>query len=131
MDQLNSDPQRVDPYKNFKFRLKLDGRYVAGFSEVSGLTEDTTVVDYREGEDPTASPKLAERIEYEAIELKHGGPTTAGLRNGLAKPLANTNAKQSRKFRSKTSVSSNTIKKAILLRLTRSMAAGSQNFMPR
>ena len=72
MDQLNADPQRVDPYKNFKFRLSLDGRYVAGFSEVSGLTEDTSVVEYREGEDPITSQRLAERTEYEAIELERG-----------------------------------------------------------
>ena len=29
---------RFDPYKNFKFRLKWEGKYVAGVSEVSGLT---------------------------------------------------------------------------------------------
>jgi phage tail-like protein len=72
MDQLNADPHRVDPYKNFKFRLKLDGRYVAGFSEVSGLTEEISIVDYREGEDPISSHRLAERTEYEAIELERG-----------------------------------------------------------
>ncbi|HEX6566384.1 MAG TPA: phage tail protein [Chthoniobacterales bacterium] len=72
MDQLSSDPQRADPYKNFKFRLSWEGRYVAGFSEVSGLTEEISVVDYREGQYPISSHKAAERIEYEVIELERG-----------------------------------------------------------
>ena len=33
MAQFSVNPQRFDPYKNFKFRLKWDGRYVAGISE--------------------------------------------------------------------------------------------------
>jgi tail tube protein gp19 len=31
----------VDPYKNFKFRVKRGGHYVAGFSEAGGLREPT------------------------------------------------------------------------------------------
>ena len=30
-----------DPYKNFKFRVKWDGKYVAGISKVSALMEPT------------------------------------------------------------------------------------------
>ena len=30
--------QRLDPYKNFKFRLKYDGRYVYGGNQATGLT---------------------------------------------------------------------------------------------
>ena len=35
MAQFTVNAQRFDPYKNFKFRVKWDGRYVAGISKVS------------------------------------------------------------------------------------------------
>ena len=41
--------QRFDPYRNFKFRVKCDGRYVAGVSKVSGLNRTMEVVEHREG----------------------------------------------------------------------------------
>jgi phage tail-like protein len=85
MDQLSTDPQRVDPYKNFKFRLSWEGRHVAGFSEVSGLTEDISVVDYREGQDPISSPKAVERIEYEVIELERGVTYDSDFRHWASK----------------------------------------------
>jgi len=37
MTEFTADPSRVDPYKNFKFRVKWDGKYVAGVSKVSAL----------------------------------------------------------------------------------------------
>jgi len=37
MAQFVVNPGRFDPYKNFKFRVKWDGRYVAGVSRVSAL----------------------------------------------------------------------------------------------
>jgi phage tail-like protein len=42
---------RNDPYGQFKFQVKIDGIIVAGFSEVSGLTTDTNIIEYREGSD--------------------------------------------------------------------------------
>ena len=41
MAQFSVNAQRFDPYKNFKFRLKWDGCYVAGISKVSGLKRTT------------------------------------------------------------------------------------------
>ena len=64
---------RVDPYKNFKFRLKWDGKYVAGISKCSSLKRTTEVVKHREGGDPSSSRKsLVGRTEYEAITLERG-----------------------------------------------------------
>ena len=63
---------RFDPYKNFKFRLKWDGRYVAGVSKVSSLKRTTEVVKHREGGDPSTSRKSPGRTEYEAITLERG-----------------------------------------------------------
>lgn len=42
---------RVDPYKNFKFRIRWEGRLVAGVSKVSALRRTTEVVSHREGGD--------------------------------------------------------------------------------
>src|SRR6266542_1573295 len=47
--QFTVNAQRFDPYKNFKFRVKWDGRYVAGVSKVSALKRTTEVVKHREG----------------------------------------------------------------------------------
>ena len=69
---VNTNPQRFDPYKNFKFRIKWDGRYVAGVSKVSGLKRTTEVVKHREGGDPSTTRKSPGRTEYEAITLERG-----------------------------------------------------------
>ena len=63
---------RYDPYKNFKFRVKWDGRYVAGISKVGGLKRTTEVVKHREGGDPSSSRKSPGRSEYDAITLERG-----------------------------------------------------------
>ncbi len=64
--------QRFDPYKNFKFRLKWDGQYVAGISKCSALTRTTEVVKHREGGDSSTSRKSPGRSEYKAITLERG-----------------------------------------------------------
>jgi phage tail-like protein len=69
---VNVDPQRFDPYKNFKFRVKWDGRYVAGISKVSALRRTTEVVAHREGGDPSSDRKAPGRTNYEAVTLERG-----------------------------------------------------------
>ncbi len=63
---------RFDPYKGFKFRVKWDGRYVAGVSKVGALTRTTTPVEHREGGDPSSSRKSPGRTEFAAITLERG-----------------------------------------------------------
>lgn len=72
MPQFSVNAGRVDPYKNFKFRIKWDGRYVAGVSKVSMLKRTTEVVKHREGGDPSTSRKSPGRTEYDAITLERG-----------------------------------------------------------
>ena len=72
MAEFTVNAQRFDPYKNFKFRVKWDGVYVAGVSKVSGLKRTTEVVKHREGGDPSSSRKSPGRTEYEAITLDRG-----------------------------------------------------------
>src|SRR5215210_2995202 len=69
---VNVSPQRFDPYKNFKFRVKWDGKYVAGVSKVTMLKRTTEVVKHREGGDPSSSRKSPGRTEYEPITLERG-----------------------------------------------------------
>jgi phage tail-like protein len=70
--QFSVNAQRFDPYKNFKFRVKWDGRYVAGISKVGALKRTTEVVKHREGGDPSSSRKSPARTEYEPITMERG-----------------------------------------------------------
>ena len=72
MAQFSVNEQRFDPYKNFKFRVKWDGKYVAGVCKVGALKKTTEVVKHREGGDPSSSRKSPGRTEYEAISLERG-----------------------------------------------------------
>lgn len=72
MAQFSVNAQRFDPYKNFKFRVKWDGRYVAGISKVSALKRTTEVVKHREGGDPSSSRKSPGQSEYDAVTLERG-----------------------------------------------------------
>jgi phage tail-like protein len=72
MAQFSVNAQRFDPYKNFKFRVKWDGRYVAGISKVSALKRTTEVVEHREGGDPSIARRSPGRTKYEAVTLERG-----------------------------------------------------------
>jgi phage tail-like protein len=72
MAQFSVNSSRFDPYKNFKFRLKWDGRYVAGLSKAGALNRKTEVVTHREGGDPSSSRKSPGRSEYEPVMLERG-----------------------------------------------------------
>ena len=69
MPQFTVNAQRFDPYKNFKFRVKWDGRYVAGVTRVGGLTRTTQVISHREGGDPSLTAQVAR-----ADRLRPGHP---------------------------------------------------------
>ena len=72
MAQFSVNPQRFDPYKNFKFRVKWDGRYVAGVSKVGALKRTNEPVTHREGGDPSTERKSPGKNKYEAITLERG-----------------------------------------------------------
>ena len=72
MAEFTVNPQRYDPYKNFKFRIKWDGRHVAGISQCSGLRRTTEVIQHREGGDPSTSRKSPGPTEYAPIVLERG-----------------------------------------------------------
>lgn len=72
MTQFTVNAGRFDPYANFKFRVKWDGRYVAGVSKVSALKRTTEVIEHREGGDPSTVRRSPGRTKYDAITLERG-----------------------------------------------------------
>jgi phage tail-like protein len=70
--EFSVNPQRFDPYKSFKFRVKWDGRYVAGISKVSVLKRTTELVEHRVGGDPSTVRKSPGQTKYDAITLERG-----------------------------------------------------------
>ena len=62
-----------DPYGGFNFLVEIEGLTVAGFTEVSGLTSEIDVIEYREGSDKTLGVrKLPGLAKYGGIVLKRG-----------------------------------------------------------
>jgi phage tail-like protein len=74
-------PQRDDPYKAFNFLVEIDGIARAGFSEVSGLESETTVIEYRVGGERNAVRKLPGLTKYANIVLRRGVTQDAELSN--------------------------------------------------
>src|SRR5579872_2790670 len=77
MAEYSTDPTRSDPYKNFKFRLRWDGRYACGPVDFSELKRSDDVIKHRAGGDPSTSHKSPGRAKYDAITLERG--VTQGL----------------------------------------------------
>ena len=63
---------RIDPLRNFRFRLEIDGIMQAGFSEVTIPESTIDAVDYREGTDPPHVRKLSGLTKYGNVTLKWG-----------------------------------------------------------
>jgi phage tail-like protein len=72
MAQFNVNTHRFDPYKNYKFKVKWDGKVIPGISRVSALRRETEEVSHREGGEPNLfriSPGLT---RYAPIVLERG-----------------------------------------------------------
>jgi phage tail-like protein len=72
MAEFTVNPSRFDPYKNMKFRIKWDGKYVAGVSKISALKKSTEPVTHREGGDPSTSRVSPSLWKFEPITLERG-----------------------------------------------------------
>lgn len=64
--------KRVDPYKNFKFRILWDDKPVMGVSKVGALKRTTEVVKHRDGGDNSTDHKSPGRTTYDAISVERG-----------------------------------------------------------
>ena len=78
MAQFTVNTQRIDPYKNFKFRVKWQSdpggpfAIVAGVSKASALKRTTDVVSHREGGDISTERKSLGLSKFEAVTLERG-----------------------------------------------------------
>ncbi len=71
---------RNDPFKDYSFLVEIDGVADTAFSEVSGLSAEAEVIEYREGADkPTSSRKLPGRVRYGDLTLRRGVTTSRVL----------------------------------------------------
>lgn len=70
-----ADGVRVDPYRNFNFRVTASTKGLTGnigFSKVSGLEAEVEVTEYREGTDAATVRKLPGLAKYPNIVLERG-----------------------------------------------------------
>ena len=67
---------RNDPLTSFNFIITVDGMR-AGFSEVSGLSTETDIIEYREGNEDITVRKIPGKRKYANISLKRGYTTDA------------------------------------------------------
>ena len=72
MPQFPANAHRLDPYKNFKFRVKWDNQYVAGLSKMSAIKRTTEVVEWREAGGSSIIRKMPGRTKCEPITLESG-----------------------------------------------------------
>jgi phage tail-like protein len=72
MAQFSVNANRFDPYKTFKFRIRWDGKYVAGLSKMTALKRTTKMIEHREAGDSSTSRKSPGRTTYDAITLSRG-----------------------------------------------------------
>lgn len=72
MPQFSVNPNRFHPYKHFKFRVRWDGRHVAGVSRVGALRRVTEVVTHRDGSEPSSARRSPGLTTYDPIVLERG-----------------------------------------------------------
>jgi phage tail-like protein len=70
---------RSDPYAAFNFLVEIDGVTVAGFSECSGLSTETGIIEYRNGDETNTVRKLPGLKKFANITLKRGYTTDKNL----------------------------------------------------
>jgi len=63
--------QREDPFRNFNFRVEIEGVQIASFAEVSGISSETDVIEYRAG-DTGPIQLLPGQTHFGPIVLRHG-----------------------------------------------------------
>jgi phage tail-like protein len=70
--QFKTNTTRYDPYKNYRFKVKWDGAYVAGISKVSMLKRSTEVVKFRSGGDPSVVRLSPGQATFDPVTLEQG-----------------------------------------------------------
>ncbi len=72
MARMTPQTNRFDPYRNFRFKVKWDGQYVAGLTKMGALKRTTEMVEFREAGENITSRKLPGKSSYTAVSLEAG-----------------------------------------------------------
>ncbi len=72
MARLTPSTNRYDPYRNFRFKVVIDGQPVAGLSKMGALKRSTEVVEWREAGENITSRKLPGKTKFEPVTLEAG-----------------------------------------------------------
>jgi len=90
--------ERIDPYRNFRFKVKIDGISIAAFADVTVSDSTTEAIEYREGTDlPTGTKQLSGLTKYGNITLKRGITDKSMELYKWRKQIEDTGAKKARK----------------------------------
>jgi phage tail-like protein len=79
--------ERKDPYRNFRFRIEVEGIQQAGFSEISGFDASLSVIEYREGNETITARKLPGLAKYGNITLKWGVTDSMDMYNWMSESI--------------------------------------------
>jgi phage tail-like protein len=79
--------ERRDPYRNFRFRIEVEGIQQAGFSEISGFDASLSVIEYREGNETITPRKLPGLAKYGNITLKWGVTDSMDMYNWMSESI--------------------------------------------
>jgi phage tail-like protein len=71
--------KRIDPYRNYRYRLEIESIQIAGFSQVTIADSTSNPIEYREGTDPNTVRKLSGIVQYGDISLVRGMTSTLDL----------------------------------------------------
>jgi phage tail-like protein len=63
---------KFDPFRKFKFRIKIDGKFVAGLTKCSALTVSVANTDFRAGDHDSFKQELPGQVTFEPITLEQG-----------------------------------------------------------
>jgi phage tail-like protein len=69
---FKTNSTRFDPYKNYRFKVQIDGKYVMACNKVGALKRTTKVAEFRAGGDPSVVRKSPGQSAYDAITLEAG-----------------------------------------------------------
>ena len=72
MPMFNVNAHRIDPYKNFRFRVTWDGRTVAALSKMSAIKKATEAIEWRAAADAGIVRKMPGRTKFEAVTFEQG-----------------------------------------------------------
>ena len=72
MAKFTVNATRFDPYLGYRFKIKWDGKYVAGLNKCGALKRTTEVTPWYEGGDSSGPHQIPGKTKYDPITLEAG-----------------------------------------------------------